>query len=100
MRIRKSKKLVNVNFNLGDKVKFSAWEKHNKRMRRMISKNRIKTFTARERRFLSAYMLKYPFDEDLRKDMWMVASGAKTLMRDNPGYYYKLLNEVSAYPNP
>lgn len=38
--------------------------------------------------------------EDARKELWLRGSGAKTIMRDNPGYYENLLKDVPHYPNP
>jgi hypothetical protein len=35
-----------------------------------------------------------------RRKLWLLGSGAQTLLKDNPGYYESLLELVPSYPNP
>jgi len=35
-----------------------------------------------------------------RAELWLRASGAKSQMAENPGYYDTLLNDFIDYPNP
>jgi len=45
-------------------------------------------------------MLKQECPNDLRRNLWGVASGGFAAIQAHPGYYQRLLNDFIEYPNP
>ncbi|CAI2385716.1 unnamed protein product [Moneuplotes crassus] len=79
------------------------YKKNEKKLIKILQPNRIKTLSKSERKFISGYLMSKKTNsitEEQRTKLWLVGSGAETLLKDNPGYYHNLLDKVKGYPNP
>lgn len=88
----KVKKLITGNLTLYEKIANKG--------RAILETGDFRTFSKLERKLLQTYILKSEISHENRRELWLRGSGAKTLIRDNPGYYEKLLDQVPQYPNP
>ena len=80
--------------------KLTNLEKMLKRMNQILDHNKFMTLSSVERKVIQSYILKCELNDELRKQLWLRGSGAKTLMMDNHGYYQRLWSNIAQYPNP
>lgn len=80
--------------------KHSNQERMINKISKILDQNKFMTLSSAERQIIQAYILKCELPEDLRKELWLRGSGAKTLMYDNHGYYERLCKNIAQYPNP
>lgn len=81
-------------------AKLTKEEKLLRKVNLILNKTKTKTLSTGQRIFLQKFLLKHQLPNNLRKELWLRGSGAKTLMADNPWYYQQLTENVPRYPNP
>lgn len=77
--------------------------KNEKKLQGILNPRRTRTLSQKERKFIAIYLKAkktMPLSPEMRSKLWLLGSGAETLLKDNPGYYHKLLERVHGYPNP
>ena len=95
-------------------IKSAANEKYFKKLQRILDYDHDQTLSSPQRDVLHKYIMKNELPENLRVELWLRGSGAKTLMNDPSnhgivflttyvyylGYYKSILEDIPGYPNP
>ena len=72
-------------------------DKYLRRLPALLSPHKMKVFSSEERNFFGILVREDILPSEHRAELWLRATGAKTAMNDNIGYYSSLRSDC---PNP